>query len=496
MRNLLTLLSVCAASTYVVAQTELPTKLQRAAAKAATPSPAAGRIDPTSRIGGELQQLYQQWQATSKGTSTTTQGHKLKLAAAFPDLTVLDGETVLVRITAKDVTALRPALEARGFEVISDKSKFHFIEGRLPVSALAPGSAGISSLASKGLLGVIPVFAPISNTGRIQNQADFLLEAARVRSVLPTGYDGTGVRIGIMSDSYNALNGAAAGIASGDLPANVQVLQDPTTGSDEGRAMIELIHDLAPGATKAFSGIYMGEANFADQIYRLSDPTLANCKILVDDISYLNEPMFQDGVLAQAVEEVVTTRGVAYYSSAGNYADKSSEYAAPTFTATTSGAADLDFGLSTGATTDTRQPFTIAASGSFRLAIQWSDPFYTGLLRATLSPALLPTTSPTRRPAKSLASLTAAARWRITWLSTGALAPPTRPVSSTSATAHRSRPPSTGRVAAPLRATTRLPTACRWLPLRRTIALLLSHSLPRACQRSCLVRWASRWQRR
>jgi PKD repeat protein len=375
MRNLLTLLSVCAASTYVVAQTELPTKLPRAAAKAATPAPAAGRIDPASRIGGELQQLYQQWQATSKSTGATTQGHKL--AAAFPDLTLLDGETVLVRITAKDVTALRPALEARGFKVVSDKSKFHFIEGRLPVSALAPGAAGISALATQGLLGVIPVFAPISNTGRIQNQADFLLEAARVRSVLPTGYDGTGIRIGVMSDSYNALNGAAAAIASGDLPANVQVLQDPPSGTDEGRAMIELIHDLAPGATKAFSGIYMGEANFADQIYRLSDPTLVNCKILVDDISYLNEPMFQDGVLAQAVEEVVTTRGVAYYSSAGNSADKSSEYAAPTFTATAGGAADLDFGLSTGTTTDTRQPFTIPASGSFRLAIQWSDPFYT-----------------------------------------------------------------------------------------------------------------------
>ncbi|HEX8506080.1 MAG TPA: PKD domain-containing protein, partial [Hymenobacter sp.] len=122
---------------------------------------------------------------------------------------------------------------------------------------------------------------------------------------------------------------------------------------------------------------YLGEANFADQIFRLADPSVGNCKILVDDISYLNEPMFQDGVIAQAVEEVVATRGVAYYASAGNQADKSSEYVAPTFTATTGGAADLDFGLSTGATTDTRQPFTIAASGAFRLAIQWSDPFYT-----------------------------------------------------------------------------------------------------------------------
>ncbi|MFD1468825.1 PKD domain-containing protein [Hymenobacter caeli] len=338
-----------------------------AATVAAGPRPVA---DPNSRIGGELQQLYQQWHGTAARGGA-------QLAAAFPELSVAADGAVLVRITARDVAALRPALLARGFEIVSDQSKFHFIEGRLPVSELAPGTAGISALAAQGLLGVLPVFDPVNNAGKIQNQADFLLEAARVRAVKPTGYDGTGVRIGVMSDSYNALGGAATGVASGDLPAGVQVLQDPATGTDEGRAMIELIHDLAPGAGKAFSGIYQGEANFADQIYRLADPTVANCKIIVDDISYLNEPMFQDGVIAQAVEEVVATRGVAYYSSAGNYADQSSEYAAPTFAATTGGAADLDFGLSTGATTDTRQPFTIAASGAFRLAIQWSDPFYT-----------------------------------------------------------------------------------------------------------------------
>jgi PKD repeat protein len=371
MRNLLTLFGVCLASTSVFAQINLPSSQNRSAAKST--SVVRGHIDPNSRIGGELQQIYQQWKSDK---TATTSGSSAELAVAFPDLTFVDGESVLVRITAKDVASLRPALEARGFQVVSDKRKFHFIEGRIPVRELAPGTAGISSLAAQGLLGVLPVYAPVSNAGQIKNQADFLLEASRVRAQAG-GFDGTGIRIGVMSDSYNALKGAAAGVASGDLPANVLVLQDPATGTDEGRAMVELIHDIAPGAFKAFSGIYLGEANFADQIYRLSDPTLANCKILVDDVSYLNEPMFQDGVLAQAVDEVVNTRGVAYYSSAGNYADKSSEYASPTFTATTGGAADLDFGLSTGLPTDTRQPFTIPASGAFRLAIQWSDPFYT-----------------------------------------------------------------------------------------------------------------------
>ena len=364
MRSIITLLGL---GTCLAAVPLLPRLRAPATGLMAEPRPVA---DPNSRIGGELQQLYRLW-------NTAARGQGPQLATAFPELTLADGNAVLVRITAKDVAALRPALLARGFVVVSDQSKFHFIEGHLPVGQLAPGMAGISALAAQGLLGVLPVFDPINSAGKVLNQADFVLEAARVRGTRPTGYDGTGVRIGVLSDSYNALGGAAAGVASGDLPANVQVIQDAATGTDEGRAMIELIHDIAPGAGKAFSSVYLGEANFADQIYKLADSTLGNCKIIVDDISYLTEPMFQDGVIAQAVEEVVATRGLAYYSSAGNYADKSSEYAAPTFTAATGGAADLDFGLSTGVTTDTRQPFTIAASGAFKLAIQWSDPFYT-----------------------------------------------------------------------------------------------------------------------
>ncbi len=67
---------------------------------------------------------------------------------------------------------------------------------------------------------------------------------------------GAGVKVGVLSDSYNKLGGAAAGIASNDLPAaGVQVLQElpGLGGSDEGRAMAEIVHDVAPGAAIAFN---------------------------------------------------------------------------------------------------------------------------------------------------------------------------------------------------------------------------------------------------
>ena len=67
------------------------------------------------------------------------------------------------------------------------------------------------------------------------------------------GADGTGVMVGTLSDSYNCLGGAAAGVANGDLPAGVIVLDEgPCPASDEGRGMMEIIHDVAPGASQAF----------------------------------------------------------------------------------------------------------------------------------------------------------------------------------------------------------------------------------------------------
>ncbi|MGI4883412.1 MAG: PKD domain-containing protein [Janthinobacterium lividum] len=368
----ITLLGLCLAAAPLLAQVApAPTRAPRAAVGAL--AGPRGATDPNARIGGELQQLYQQWRT---GGAAAGKGGAGQLAAAFPQLHVAaTDDAVLVRITAQDVAALRPALLARGFVVVSDQSKFHFIEGRLPVSQLAPGVAGISALAAQGLLGVLPIYLPAGRAGKVLNQADFVLEAARVRGTRPGAFDGTGVRVGVMSDSYNALNGAPAGVASGDLPAAVQVLQEYSRGTDEGRAMIELVHDIAPGAGKAFSSVYFGEADFANQIARLASPTGGNCKILVDDIGYFAEPLYQDGVVAQAIEAAVAG-GAAYYSAAGNQADEASEYVAPTFTAAAKGA-DLDFGLSTGATTDTRQPFTIPASGKFTISLQWSDPFYT-----------------------------------------------------------------------------------------------------------------------
>src|SRR5439155_17067536 len=129
------------------------------------------------------------------------------------------------------------------------------------------------------------------------------------------GLDGSGVTVGVLSDSFNCRGGFGNDTATGDLPATVTVLEDSFSNcTDEGRAMLQIVYDVAPGADLAFATADHGQANFANNIRALRT---AGANVIVDDVIYFDEPMFQDGVVAQAVDEVVAS-GVSYFSAAGN----------------------------------------------------------------------------------------------------------------------------------------------------------------------------------
>ena len=135
--------------------------------------------------------------------------------------------------------------------------------------------------------------------------------------------DGTGIRIGIISDSFDAGGASAAAVAAeeadGDLPASVTVLgADATSGTDEGRAMAELVHKVAPGAQIYFAAAGNGESGSAQAIASLQ---AAGCTVIVDDISWFTEPFYQDGAPMEAAVETATSAGVSYFTSAGNQGD-------------------------------------------------------------------------------------------------------------------------------------------------------------------------------
>ena len=124
------------------------------------------------------------------------------------------------------------------------------------------------------------------------------------------GLDGRGIKICALSNGVDEL---VYSQATGELPA-VEVLPGQAGGGDEGTAMLEIVHDLAPGAALGFATAFGGVAEFAQNILDLQ---ASGCQIIVDDVIYLVESPFQDGDLAAAVD-TVSAQGVLYLASAGN----------------------------------------------------------------------------------------------------------------------------------------------------------------------------------
>jgi hypothetical protein len=158
-------------------------------------------------------------------------------------------------------------------------------------------------------------------------------------------WDGTGMTIGVLSDSYDSqpseeggFTTAAQDVATGDLPGTgntvnsqpVVVLQDfnsPPNATNEGRAMCQIVHDMAPKARVGFATADVGEVGFANNIRALAGlpgftypPATQQgfaADVVCDDVLYIDEPMFQDGIVAQGAIDVVNA-GKTYASSAGN----------------------------------------------------------------------------------------------------------------------------------------------------------------------------------
>lgn len=221
-----------------------------------------------------------------------------------------------------------------------------------------------------------PSFAPIlwKGKGTVAGQGDRAQGSDSARTIFQVS--GKGIKIGVLSDSYNNLGGALAGIASGDLPTiGVEVLSDlPFGGSDEGRAMLEIIHEIAPEADLLFRTAVSSDVDFALGIIALAQ---AGCDIIVDDIGYIDQPFFQDGIIAQAVDSVVKM-GVAYFSSAGNIGNQSYQNSYQGIPSSTLNALVgknyLDYHEF--APGDTHQRITIPPKITLQISFQWNEPFF------------------------------------------------------------------------------------------------------------------------
>ncbi|GIX48376.1 MAG: hypothetical protein KatS3mg131_2587 [Candidatus Tectimicrobiota bacterium] len=230
-------------------------------------------------------------------------------ALSLPGLRRATADTLEVYL---HVTALTPAtlaaLHREGVQVYRTSSRFGLVYAAVPWAALE----AVAALPFVRWLR-LPVYA-VRRTGSVTSRGDEVMGVQALRAQL--GVDGSGVRVGIISDSLTRFQEA---VASGDLPADLLVLEpgDPRD-SNEGRAMAEIVHDLAPGATLLF---HSGFPTSLDMIAAVEALVAAGADIIVDDVGFLDEPVFEDGPVAQAVQQAVA-QGVLYVTAAGNSADR------------------------------------------------------------------------------------------------------------------------------------------------------------------------------
>ena len=327
-----------------------------------------GKDGPLAKMGTSLTQLYVEYDVHKAS------GAKQSFMSSNRLMPVRGRYVAIDAVADEDAEALLAALRRVG--LTRGASFGRMVSGYLPIASI-PDAAALADLRFARAARMM------QSTGSVTSEGDAAMDADGARMLYAV--DGSGLTVGVISDSYDTDSGASTAASddvdtedlpgasdnSGGYTTSVNVLEDhgDDTGedndvSDEGRAMLQIIHDVAPGADLAFHTALPGQANFAQAIQDLAD---ANANIIVDDILYLSEPMFQDGVIAQAVDDVKLNDGVAYFSSAGNLADQS--YAS-TFRLENT-AHDFDASSSV----DTLQSITVPGNTTATFILQWDDPF-------------------------------------------------------------------------------------------------------------------------
>ena len=316
--------------------------------------PAAAQTTPSGTTAAALTPAQKLWDGLAAKADSASRSR-----SAIPTLVTIDATA------SGDGKVLLADLQALG---LVDGTAFRrMVSGRLPVGALTAAS----NLAS---LKFLRPAEPATGVGNVDSQGDQAMGTDLLRAVL--GVDGTGITVGTMSDSYDCLGGAAGDVTSNDLPAGVNNLDEgPCMGAtDEGRAMMQIVHDVAPGAAQAFHTAFQGQADFAQGILDLQ---AAGAQIINDDVFYATEPFYQDGVIAQAVDQVVGL-GASYFSLAGNLdrlAYESAFVASNPVVNGCGGGTLHDF--DPGGGVDTQQQVTIPAGTGVRLSFQWDEPHFT-----------------------------------------------------------------------------------------------------------------------
>jgi hypothetical protein len=267
---------------------------------------AAGPDDPLAKVeSGVLER------AQVIGNATSLRQRRLALDASLefssPGIPVDERARIYLRIDGAGVAQRLGDLVGLGVEPAHVAGAYGFLEAWVPWDRVQ----AVAALPWVRLVGMAGI--PSADIGSRLTEGDAIHRAAQARAAF--NIDGTGAKVGVISDG--AVSWAAAQ-ATGDLPAALQI--NAVGSGDEGTAMLEIVHDLAPGAMLAFSSGNGGAAAMILSQNWLAQ--VANCRILADDLWFPREPYFQDGPVALNAANLVNTLDVVYFTSAGNRAQR------------------------------------------------------------------------------------------------------------------------------------------------------------------------------
>src|SRR5215203_1286705 len=379
-------------------------RLLPAAAGAALPDPGGSRLTPPLEMLAE---------PATAAKPAAAQDERLGIPSHGPGSLVRQGSSVLATARfERGALSAFPRLRSAGAQILSASRQTQTVTFSAE-PALLPAIASVAGLKAAWPVREPIVFGPAGpceggaaiSEGLAQLRVEDARQAFEVR--------GAGTTVGVLSDSYDTaklgseapVTDALDDVVSGDLPGpagscsgqqlSVRVLDEgPSDQGDEGRAMLQIVHDLAPHADLAFATAFESEESFAQNIERLAQPISeggAGAGVIVDDVAWFEEPFFQDGPVAVAIDNV-TAAGVTYLSAAGNdnLFDSSgreiASWEAPAFRDSGScpqavedltgfnGTHCMDFDPAAGA--DQTFGITVAAGEVMTLDLQWAAPWF------------------------------------------------------------------------------------------------------------------------
>jgi hypothetical protein len=354
-----------------------------APAPGATPGSAASTPDAAAKVPSLVRQLAEKLRTEQSRSGGPTPSAKARQDRGG-DLVGVDAGGALdlqLHATAAVGSTQLAQLRGLGVTVESSSAQFAAVPGAaLPQAGLVHAAVPVDKLDAVAALpwvaAVRPVSRPQVDAGPITSEGVALHRAGVAQRI---GLTGRGQRVGAMSDGVTHL---ADSVAKGELPPDVTVI-DPGDG-DEGTGMLEIVHDMAPGAKLLFTGT--GET-LADHVGGLRQLAAAGANLITEDLAFDDEPAFQQG-LAASTAEALARSGVWVSSSSGNLGGRHT----PRVRAVGTGRSpddisDATFGTGCGATapaphnavavaggTDNSFDILLGQDGLLLATLQWSEP--------------------------------------------------------------------------------------------------------------------------